>query len=130
MTAPTAVPAAPAPPVVMPLATVVLAGLTFSHLLNDLLQSVLVAIYPMLKESFHLSFAQIGLIPLTNQVTASLLQPLVGLYTDRWPTTYSLSIGMGFTFAGILLLATAPTLPLLLLAAALVGIGSSVFHPV
>ena len=107
----------------------VLSALTLSHLLNDMMQSVVMAIYPVIKESFGLTFAQIGLITLVNQVTASLLQPVVGLYTDRRPLSYALSIGMGFTFIGVLLLAYAPSLPLLLVAAAFVGMGSSVFHP-
>lgn len=107
----------------------VLAAVSVSHLLNDLLQSLLPAIYPILKRSFGLDFAQVGLITLTFQLTASLLQPAVGLYTDRRASPYSLVIGMGFTLAGLLLLSMAPSYPVLLLAAALVGIGSSVFHP-
>lgn len=107
----------------------VLAAVSFCHLLNDMMQSLLPAIYPMLKTSFDLNFSQIGLLTLTFQITASLLQPVVGLYTDRRPKPYSLSIGMGFTFLGLVLLAGAPNFPLLLLAAALVGMGSSVFHP-
>ncbi|GAB1575211.1 MFS transporter [Bordetella petrii] len=94
-----------------------------------MIQSILLAIYPMLKDSFNLSFAQIGLITLTYQIAASLLQPCIGLYTDKRPTTYSLPVGMGFTLVGLLLLAFAPSLPYLLVAAALVGTGSSVFHP-
>lgn len=122
--------ASPSPSTVASGAAVgVLSALTLSHLLNDMMQSVVMAIYPLLKESFGLTFAQIGLITLVNQVTASLLQPVVGLYTDRRPLSYALSIGMGFTFVGVLLLAYAPSLPLLLVAAAFVGIGSSVFHP-
>jgi len=107
----------------------VLAAISFCHLLNDLAQSLLPALYPVLKESFHLSFGDIGLITLTFQATASLLQPVVGLYTDRRPMPYSLSFGMGLTLAGLLLLAVAPSFAALLLAAALVGMGSSVFHP-
>jgi FSR family fosmidomycin resistance protein-like MFS transporter len=107
----------------------ILFALSFSHLLNDTMQSLLPAIYPLLKTSFDLSFAQIGLITLTNQLTASLLQPLVGFYTDRYPKPYSLAIGMGFTLAGLVLLALATHFLLILLAAALVGMGSSVFHP-
>jgi FSR family fosmidomycin resistance protein-like MFS transporter len=110
-------------------AVAVLLALTFSHLLNDLMQSLVVALYPMLKDSFGLSFAQIGLITCTNQVTASLLQPVIGWYTDRRPLAYALSVGMGFTFAGLVLLAVASSMGALLIAAALVGIGSSVFHP-
>jgi FSR family fosmidomycin resistance protein-like MFS transporter len=107
----------------------VLAGISVSHLLNDTVQSLIPAIYPMLKVSFALTFAQIGLMTLTLQVTASLLQPLVGLYGDHRPTPYSLVVGMGFSLVGLLLLAGAATFPALLVAAALMGIGSSVFHP-
>lgn len=107
----------------------ILVGLSASHMLNDTLQALLPALYPMLKSAYALSFWQIGLITLTNQVTSSLLQPLVGFYTDRHPKPYSLAIGMGFTLVGLLLLSTASTYPLLLLAAATVGIGSSIFHP-
>jgi MFS transporter, FSR family, fosmidomycin resistance protein len=107
----------------------VLGGISFAHMLNDMIQSLILAIYPILKSDFHLSFAQVGLITLTYQLTASMLQPLVGLVTDRRPMPYSLPVGMGFTLCGLLLLATAPSFPILLLAAALVGTGSSVFHP-
>jgi len=107
----------------------ILAMLSFCHLLNDMIQSLLPAIYPLLKDSFRLDFGQIGLITLTFQITASLLQPLVGIYTDKKPMPYSLAIGMGFTLTGLLLLSHAPSFPLLLLAAALIGSGSSVFHP-
>jgi FSR family fosmidomycin resistance protein-like MFS transporter len=107
----------------------VLAGISVSHLLNDTIQSVIPAIYPMLKDSFALSFAQVGLMTLTLQVTASVLQPLVGLYTDRRPTPYSLVIAMAFSLAGLLLLSVAPTYAMVLAAAALMGVGSSVFHP-
>jgi MFS transporter, FSR family, fosmidomycin resistance protein len=107
----------------------VLAALSFSHFLNDMIQSLVPAIYPILKTSFQLSFTQVGLITLTFQLTASLLQPLVGLYTDRRPMPFSLAIGMGFTLCGLLLLSQADRYSLLLVAAALVGMGSSVFHP-
>ena len=107
----------------------ILGSISFAHMLNDMIQSLLLAIYPMLKSSFDLSFGQIGLITLTYQITASLLQPLIGLYTDKRPKPYSLPIGMGFTLVGLLLLAVAPTYPILLIAAAFVGTGSSVFHP-
>jgi FSR family fosmidomycin resistance protein-like MFS transporter len=107
----------------------VLLALSFSHFLNDLIQSLLPAIYPILKASYNLTFTQIGLITLTFQITASLLQPLIGLYTDRKPKPYSLAIGMGFSLCGLLLLSQANRYELLLLAAALVGMGSSVFHP-
>jgi len=107
----------------------VLGAISFSHFLNDMIQSLLLAIYPLLKGNFNLSFAQIGLITLTFQVTASLLQPLVGLYTDKHPKPYSLAVGMGSTLCGLLLLSVAPNFTVLLIAAALVGTGSSVFHP-
>jgi FSR family fosmidomycin resistance protein-like MFS transporter len=107
----------------------VLGALSFSHFLNDMMQSLILAIYPLLKSNFALSFTQIGLITLTYQITASLLQPIVGLYTDRHPKPYSLSIGMGFTFVGMVLLSIAPSYEAVLFAAALVGTGSSVFHP-
>ncbi len=107
----------------------VLFALSFAHLLNDTIQSLLPAIYPLLKTSFALSFTQIGLITLTNQLTASLLQPLVGLYTDRYPKPYSLAVGMGFTLIGLMLLGLAVHFSTVLLAAALIGVGSSVFHP-
>jgi FSR family fosmidomycin resistance protein-like MFS transporter len=107
----------------------ILGAISFSHFLNDLMQSILLASYPLLKGEFALSFSQIGLITLTYQITASLLQPLVGSYTDRRPQAYSLAVGMGLTFLGLLTLAFAPDFHVLLLAAALVGSGSSVFHP-
>jgi MFS transporter, FSR family, fosmidomycin resistance protein len=107
----------------------VLGAISFCHLLNDLNQSLLPAIYPLLKESFSLSFAQIGLITFTFQGVASILQPVVGLFTDRRPQPYSLAAGMALTFVGLLMLAYAPTFPLLLLAAATVGMGSAIFHP-
>ena len=94
-----------------------------------MMQSLLPAIYPILKSSFRLDFGQVGLITLTYQLTASLLQPLVGLYTDRRPQPYSLPVGMGFTLTGLFLLAIAPRFGILLCAAALMGMGSSVFHP-
>jgi FSR family fosmidomycin resistance protein-like MFS transporter len=111
------------------LAASILVTISFCHLLNDLVQSLIASVYPMLKSSFHLSFGQLGLITLTYQVTASLLQPLVGFHTDRRPRPYSLVIGMSFTLLGLLLLSIAPLFSVLLLAAALVGMGSSVFHP-
>ncbi|PWU02557.1 MAG: MFS transporter [Terriglobia bacterium] len=107
----------------------VLAAISFCHLLNDMMQSVIPAVYPILKSSYRLDFGQIGLISLTLQITASLLQPLVGIYTDRKPTPYSLAVGMGFTLVGLLLLSSAPSFSMILFAVALVGIGSSVFHP-
>ncbi|MFN7994052.1 MAG: MFS transporter [Bryobacteraceae bacterium] len=107
----------------------VLAAVSFCHLLNDMLQSVIPSVYPLLKTTYHLNFSQIGFITLTIQMTASLLQPFVGIYTDRRPTPYSLPVGMTFTLAGLLLLAMAPSYAAILLAVALVGMGSSVFHP-
>ncbi|MGF6411863.1 MFS transporter [Paraburkholderia sp. 32] len=107
----------------------VLGAISFSHLLNDMIQSLILAIYPMFKDNFSLSFGQIGLITLTYQITASLLQPLVGSYTDKHPKPYSLPVGMGFTLTGLLLMSVAPNFGVLLVAAALVGCGSSVFHP-
>jgi len=107
----------------------VLGAISFCHLLNDMMQSLLPAIYPMLKRSYALTFLQIGVLTFTYQITASLLQPLVGSYTDRKPRPYSLAVGMGFTLTGLLLLGLASSYPLLLVAAALVGTGSSVFHP-
>jgi FSR family fosmidomycin resistance protein-like MFS transporter len=107
----------------------ILLAISFSHLLNDMMQSLLPSMYPMLKSSYGLSFVQIGLLTFTYQVTASLLQPIIGAFTDRTPKPYSLAVGMGFTLCGLLLLAAAHFFGLLLLAAALVGTGSSVFHP-
>ncbi|AYD64086.1 MFS transporter [Achromobacter sp. B7] len=107
----------------------VLGAISVAHLMNDMIQSILLAIYPMLKDSFSLSFAQIGLITLVYQLAASLLQPFIGLYTDRHPKPYSLPVGMSFTLAGLLLLSVAPSFGWLLVAAVLVGTGSSVFHP-
>lgn len=107
----------------------VLAALTVCHLINDLLQSLLPALYPMLKAGFSLDFWQVGMITFTNQVTSSLLQPLVGMYTDKRPHPYSLPVGMGFTLVGLALLSTATGYAGLLIAAALVGVGSSIFHP-
>jgi MFS transporter, FSR family, fosmidomycin resistance protein len=107
----------------------VLFAISFCHLLNDMMQALLPAMYPMLKSAFALDFAQIGLITLTFQLTASLLQPLIGLYTDHHPRPYSLMMGMGFTLVGLLCLSAARSYPGLLLSAGLVGLGSAVFHP-
>ncbi len=107
----------------------ILLAISFCHLLNDMISSLLPAIYPLLKDSYHLDFAQVGLITLTYQCTASLLQPLVGLHTDRRPMPYSLPAGMVFTLIGIAILAVAHSFGTLLVAAALVGTGASVFHP-
>jgi MFS transporter, FSR family, fosmidomycin resistance protein len=107
----------------------VLAAISFCHLLNDMMQSLLPALYPMLKTSYALSFGQIGFLTFTFQVTASLLQPIVGAYTDRKSRPYSLAFGMGSTLIGLILLAFATRFAMLLVAAALIGTGSSVFHP-
>jgi FSR family fosmidomycin resistance protein-like MFS transporter len=107
----------------------VLVAVSVGHLMNDLIQSLLPAVYPLLKTEFALDFWHIGLITLTNQMTASLLQPVVGHFTDRTPRPYSLALGMTSTLFGILLLAAAPRFGLLIPAAALIGIGSAVFHP-
>ena len=107
----------------------ILAAISFCHLLNDMLQSLLPALYPVLKSQLALTFGQVGLITLTYQIIASLLQPLIGHYTDRRPQPYSLSVGMGFTLMGMLLLSVATNYSLLLIAASCVGVGSAVFHP-
>jgi MFS transporter, FSR family, fosmidomycin resistance protein len=129
--------ARPAAPAVSPVSTAsansttfaVILSLSFCHLLNDMMQSLVPALYPILKESYALSFGQIGLITLAFQCTASMLQPLVGLYTDKKPQPYSLMVGMGFTLVGLLLMSRADSYPMILFAAALIGMGSSVFHP-
>jgi MFS transporter, FSR family, fosmidomycin resistance protein len=104
-------------------------ALSFAHLLNDMMQSLLPAIYPIIKQTYGLDFGQIGLITLTFQLTASLLQPVVGFYTDRKPQPFSLVIGMGSTLVGLIVLALASSYALLLLGAAMIGTGSSIFHP-
>ena len=123
--APGAAAPTPAQAVVFP----ILITLSFCHLLNDLMQSLIPALYPLLKQELHLDFTQLGLITLATQLTASLLQPTVGIWTDRKPQPYSLAIGMGSTLIGLILLSVAGQYATLLLAAALVGIGSAVFHP-
>lgn len=107
----------------------ILFTISFTHLLNDMLQSVIPAIYPLMKDSFHLSFTEIGLITFTFQLTASLLQPFVGHYTDKKPLPYSLAIGMGFTLAGLISLSLATNFVAILISVSLIGMGSSVFHP-
>ncbi len=107
----------------------ILLAISFCHLLNDMVQSLVPSIYPILKSTYGLDFGQIGLITLTFQLTASLLQPLVGLYTDRGPKPFSLPIGMGFTLVGLFILSRAGSFETLLIGAALVGMGSAVFHP-
>ena len=123
--APPANQAAPVPGAVLQ----VLLTLSAAHMINDILQALLPAIYPLLKDSYHLSFTQIGLISLTYQVTGSLLQPVVGFYTDRRPKPYSLPIGMTVTLIGLIVLSQANSFGLLCVSAATVGIGSSIFHP-
>ncbi len=110
-------------------AYVVLAGISFSHFLNDTMQSLIASVYPILKNSYALDYAQIGMITLAFQFTASLLQPVVGHFTDKKAQPFSLSIGMGFTFFGLLLLSVAHQYGIILIAASLVGLGSAVFHP-
>ncbi len=111
------------------MAVTVLAAISMCHMLNDIIQSLILAIYPMLKTSLALDFAQIGFITFVFQATASVLQPFVGYITDRYPTPYSLVAGMGSSLAGLLLIAYATTYSSVLIAAALIGMGSSVFHP-
>ncbi|MBU8875769.1 MFS transporter [Reyranella sp. MMS21-HV4-11] len=128
--APVSAPAAPAPSASANNTTfAVILSLSFCHLLNDMMQSLVPALYPILKDSYELSFGQIGFITLAFQCTASMLQPVVGMYTDKKPQPYSLMVGMGFTLVGLLLMSQANSYPLILLAAALIGMGSSVFHP-
>lgn len=128
-------PAPLAPSIVLPatnretLALAILVAASFSHLLNDTIQAVIPAVYPLLKEHFNLDFAQVGLITLAFQMTASILQPFVGLFTDRRPLPYSLAAGMGVTFFGLVLLSRAGSFPMVIVSAALVGTGSAVFHP-
>lgn len=121
----------PQPPPSKPASTAlgILAVLSFCHLLNDMMQSVLPAIYPLLKGRFALDFGQVGIITLTQQLSASVLQPIIGMYTDRRPKPYSLAVGMGFTLAGMVLLSVAGHFYVVLAAAALIGLGSAVFHP-
>ena len=107
----------------------ILVAISFCHFLNDLMQSLIPAMYPLLKTGFQLTFAQVGLITLTYQCTASLLQPLVGFATDRHPQPYSLAAGMASTLIGLILFSRVPAFPLLLASAALIGMGSAVFHP-
>jgi FSR family fosmidomycin resistance protein-like MFS transporter len=107
----------------------IIMAVSFCHLLNDMMQSLLAAIYPMLKTGYGLDFWQIGLLTMAFQVTASLFQPLIGMYTDRRPMPYSLPLGMGSTMIGLLILSHASNYPLLLLGASMIGIGSAVFHP-
>jgi FSR family fosmidomycin resistance protein-like MFS transporter len=107
----------------------ILFAISFSHLLNDTIQSLIPAIYPVVKTAYHLSFTQIGLITLTFQLSASIFQPFVGLYTDKNPQPYSLAVGMGFTLLGLITLSMSSGFYMMLIAVAMVGIGSSIFHP-
>jgi FSR family fosmidomycin resistance protein-like MFS transporter len=107
----------------------ILFAISFSHLLNDTIQSLIPAIYPILKQNYQLTFAQVGLITLTFQMAASLLQPFVGLYTDRKPQPYSLATGMGFTLSGLIVLSVSHHFYMVLLSVGLIGVGSSIFHP-
>ena len=130
MTTAAATTALPTMPSAPPKATYpILAAISASHMVNDMMQSLIVAMYPILKGGFHLSFAQIGFISLTYQLTASLLQPLIGVFTDRKPMPYSLPFGMASTLCGLVLLAYAPTYAALLIASAFIGLGSAIFHP-
>ncbi|HEY1054266.1 MAG TPA: MFS transporter, partial [Emticicia sp.] len=107
----------------------VLYSISFAHLLNDMIQAVIPAIYPLIKESFHLDFSQIGLVTLAYQLTASILQPFVGLYTDRYPKPFSLAIGMAISLFGLFNLAYASNFYWILLSVSIIGVGSSIFHP-
>ena len=107
----------------------ILFTISFTHFLNDMMQSVIPAVYPIIKDNFKLSFTQIGIITLTFQLTASLLQPFVGVFTDKKPRPFSLAVGMGFTLVGLIAMAYASSFYLILLAVGLIGLGSSVFHP-
>ncbi|HZI32510.1 MAG TPA: MFS transporter, partial [Candidatus Binatia bacterium] len=122
----------PATTVRVPTSTSVMAvlfALSFSHLLNDAIQALIPAIYPLLKKTYALSFTQIGLITLTFQMVGSVFQPVIGSYTDRHPKPYSLVVGMGVTLSGLMLLALAPSYHVVILAAGMVGMGSAIFHP-
>ena len=119
-------PAAPAPAAP---AFAVIGAISFSHLLNDLMQSLIPSVYPILKDNYALDFGQIGMITLAFMFTSSLLQPVIGAYTDKYPKPFSLALGMGFTFAGLILLSVAHHYWVILLTAGLVGTGSAVFHP-
>ena len=107
----------------------IIVAVSLCHMLNDIMQSLLTSLYPLLKENYALDFVQIGLLTMAFQVTASLLQPAVGMVTDRWPMPFSLPVGMGSTFCGLILLAYAHSFPVLVLGACLIGLGSAVFHP-
>ena len=132
--APAVTPAAGAPPAVaaspaLATALPVLVALSFCHMLNDMMQSLIPSLYPLLKEEFELNFTQVGLIALGFQLTASMLQPLVGFVSDKRSMPWSLPIGMGFTLVGLLMLSAAHSYPMVVFSAMLVGVGSAVFHP-
>lgn len=127
--APSTLPPKPLPNLAQQTAFAIIVMVSVGHLINDIMQSLLTASYPLLKDNYHLDFGEIGWLTFTFQVTASLLQPLVGLYTDRKPLPYSLPIGMASSLIGLFVLANAGSYAVLLLGAGLVGIGSSVFHP-
>ena len=115
--------------IVQRIAFSILFTISLAHLLNDMLQAVVPSVYPLIKNRFNLTFSQIGLITLTYQLTASLLQPFVGFYTDRRPRPYSLVVGMGFTLLGLFAVSLAGSFLTVLLSVSLIGIGSSIFHP-
>lgn len=125
----TPVPASPAATAAAVTVFPIILAVSLCHMINDIMQSLLAAIYPLLKTNFQLDYWQIGLLTLAFQVTASLLQPLVGIYTDKRPLPYSLTVGMGSSAIGLLVLAFAPTYALLVVGACFIGIGSSIFHP-
>lgn len=127
--APMAAPASAPPASINSTTFAIILSLSFCHLLNDMMQSLVPALYPILKENYALSFSQVGLITLAFQFTASMLQPVVGMYTDKKPQPYSLMVGMGFTLVGLLMMSHAHSYPVILISAALIGMGSSVFHP-
>ena len=116
-------------PVVQQTSLIIIVAVSASHLLNDLMQFLLPALYPLLKDAYGLDYVQIGLITLAQQMTASLLQPLVGYYTDKNPMPYALAISMVFALVGVTLIATANSFGLLILAAMVGGVGSAIFHP-
>src|ERR1035437_7253464 len=107
----------------------ILTAICFCHLLNDMTQSMIAACYPIFKDLYHLDYSQIGLVALTYQITASLLQPIVGFYTDRHPQPFSLPIGMGFALVGLVLLSRAHSLHMIIFCSYLVGVGSATFPP-
>src|ERR1700752_327528 len=107
----------------------IVVAVSVCHLLNDIMQSLLTSLYPMFRANYALDFVQIGLLTMTFQITASLLQPVVGIVTDKWPMPYSLPVGMVSTFLGLVLLCYAGSFQTLLIAASLIGFGSAVFHP-